>query len=218
MIPDFESFIRFDQHKQYSHTWPGIFWFDLPLSILFTFIFHNIVRDPLIKNLPQSVGNRFRAYIGFNWNVFFKKHFVIVIYSLLIGIASHLLWDAFTHLNLADPNATDSNIYIGPIRLYILLQYASSVLGLIVVIGYILRFNKRPSGGTISEELSFTTSTTKSKVQYWALVAIIACLTVIISSFFIGQPMNIILLIEISISGLLLALILSPLIQRLLSW
>ena len=54
IIPDFESFIRFDQHKQYSHTWLGIFWFDLPLAILFSFIFSSICALIRFKMLDQS--------------------------------------------------------------------------------------------------------------------------------------------------------------------
>ena len=102
----------------------------------------------------------------------------MVIYSMLVGIASHLLWDALTHLNLADPNATDSMIYIGGIRLYILLQYASSVLGLIVVVWYILKFNKKSPNRMINEEIQFTANTTKSTVQYWVLMFIITFFTV----------------------------------------
>jgi len=207
IIPDFESFIRFDQHKQYSHTWLGIFWFDLPLAILFSFIFHSIVRDPLIENLPKSIGAKFYGYLGFNWNIFFKKHFIVVIYSMLIGIASHLLWDAFTHLNLADPNAIDSKIRIGGFRLFILLQYACSLIGLFVVIWYILKDWK-----LFVEEKSPETNRT----VYWSLVPIIAGLTMAISIYLISEPLNMIWFIEIAISGILGALILAPLLQKMI--
>ncbi len=205
IIPDFESFIRFDQHKAYSHTWLGVLWFDLPLAVIYAFIFQNIVRDPLIRNLPGNLSNRFSAYIGFNWNGFFRKHFIIVICSILIGIVSHLLWDALTHLNLADPNAIDSQVYIGPVRLYILLQYVSSVVGLAIVMWYVLTFKGKP---VVEQDVS----SSKSKAPYWILVGIIACLTVAISSMLIDEPLNAILFIEISISGLLLATILTPLV------
>jgi hypothetical protein len=212
IIPDFESFIRFDEHKQYSHTWLGIFWFDLPLAIIFAFIFHNIVRDPLIKNLPYSIGSKFYSYIDLNWNAFFRKHFIMVIYSMLIGITSHLLWDSFTHLNLADPNAIDSQIYLGHTRLYILLQYSNSVLGLIVIAWYII---KRETSNEMNGEMVFTANaskTIKNSIQYWILAGVIMCLTMVISINIVRGPLNAILLIDIAISGILLALILTPVI------
>lgn len=214
LIPDFESFIRFDQHKEYSHTWSGMFWFDLPLAVFFAFVFHNIVRDPLIKNLPRSIGAKFYGFLGFNWNVFFRKHFIVVIYSLLIGIASHLLWDAFTHLNLANPNATDSIIRIGPFRLYIILQYSCSVLGLIIVAWYILNYRRHFPGEKITEKKA--KSSKINQIQYWVLAAVVACLTMIISISLINEPVNIILFIEIAISSILLAIILAPLFQRMI--
>ncbi len=118
IIPDFESFIRFNEHKHYSHTWLGMFWFDLPLAVIVAFIFHNVVRDPLISNLPPFLENKCRQFMGFRWNAYFRQHFVKIIISMLIGIALHLVWDAFTHLNLAYPDAEDSTILIGPFRLF----------------------------------------------------------------------------------------------------
>ncbi len=37
------------------------------------------------------------VFTDFNWNTYFKKNWLIVLTSLLIGIFSHILWDAFTH-------------------------------------------------------------------------------------------------------------------------
>ena len=209
IIPDFESFIRFDQHKQYSHTWLGRFWFDLPLAIIIAFIFHNVVRDPLIKNLPTSIGSRFSNCLDLNWNAFFRKHFVMVMCSMLIGIVSHMLWDAFTHLNLADPNAVDSQIYVGPVRLFILLQYSNSLLGLMVVIWYVWKRVPIATDPALGDHYS-------GKALYWILVGAVSCLTILLASTLIDEELNVILLIEIAISGTLLALIVAPFLQRLL--
>lgn len=50
MIPDFEYFIRMRIQSIYSHTLAGIFWFDLPLALLISFIFHNKVKNLLFQN------------------------------------------------------------------------------------------------------------------------------------------------------------------------
>nr|WP_237421370.1 DUF4184 family protein [Flavobacterium sp. HBTb2-11-1] len=39
LTPDFEYFLRMKVKSDYSHTLDGIFWFDLPLALLLTFLF-----------------------------------------------------------------------------------------------------------------------------------------------------------------------------------
>ena len=97
MTPDFEYFIRMRDYSKYSHTLAGIFWFDVPLGLALIFIFHNVVRNTLIEYLPFSLNVRFSVFEKFNWNSYFIKNIVVVLVSLLVGIASHLFWDSFTH-------------------------------------------------------------------------------------------------------------------------
>lgn len=97
ITPDFEYFMRMRVESIYSHTWIGMFWFDLPLSLLLTFTYHYIVRNSLICNLPIFLKKRLSRYMSFNWMTYFKHNFFVVLISLLIGIASHIFWDGFTH-------------------------------------------------------------------------------------------------------------------------
>lgn len=97
MIPDFEYFLRMKLQSNYSHTLKGIFWFDLPLAILVSFIFHNLVKKEFIDNLPLFFKSRFFAFKAFDWNAYFIKNWWVVCISILIGTLSHLFWDSFTH-------------------------------------------------------------------------------------------------------------------------
>ncbi|WP_181304274.1 DUF4184 family protein [Rufibacter sp. XAAS-G3-1] len=97
MAPDFEKFIRMSLHDPYSHTWPSIFYFNLPVGLLVCFLFHLIVRNTLIDHLPYFLRKRFDRFKRFDWKTHFRKHWPVVVLSLLIGIVSHLGWDAFTH-------------------------------------------------------------------------------------------------------------------------
>jgi len=45
MVPDFEYFMRMKVKSIYSHTWPGLFWFDLPLGLILMFIYQILVKD-----------------------------------------------------------------------------------------------------------------------------------------------------------------------------
>ena len=222
MIPDFESFIRLDEHKIYGHTWAGMFRFDLPLAIVFSFIFHNIIRDPLINNLPVKLGNRFRRYVGFYWNFYFRQHFVMIIFSMLTGIALHLLWDAFTHLNLANPDAVDSAIYVGNVQLFKILQDVNSAVGLIIVVVYIYML---PNTVVIEmpreqENMIYRIEqpeVKRNKALYWLLVLVINAVTVLMATTLLNKDITIVLLIDIIISGMLLGLIAAPIIQQVIS-
>ncbi len=137
IAPDFESFIRLDETKVYGHTWAGMFWYDLPMAVAIAILFHTVVRDVLIAHLPVSLQERFERYRRIQWLFYFREHFFVVIFSMLIGIASHLLWDAFTHLNLYDPDSIRSTVKLFGFRLYKILQFACSVIGL-AVIGWVV--------------------------------------------------------------------------------
>ena len=97
MAPDFEYFLRMKTSSNYSHTIAGIFWFDLPLVIILSFIFHNIVRNCLFDNLPVPLRLRVSTFKQFDWNKYFQKNWLIVIISILIGPFSLIFWDGFTH-------------------------------------------------------------------------------------------------------------------------
>ena len=97
ITPDFEYFMRMKVESVYSHTWAGMFWFDLPLALLLTFVYHYIVRDSFICNSPRFIKRRLSPYLDFKWWNYFKHHFFIVIICLLVGISSHIFWDSFTH-------------------------------------------------------------------------------------------------------------------------
>jgi hypothetical protein len=61
------------------------------------FLYHNVVRNTLIEHLPFGLNARFSAFEKLNWNKYFRKNVLVVIISLLVGIASHIFWDSFTH-------------------------------------------------------------------------------------------------------------------------
>jgi hypothetical protein len=165
IAPDFESFITLSEKKIYSHTWTGMFWYDLPMALVICFAFHLIIRDPLIENLPTPLQQKFIQYLHFNWGGYFKQHFLMIIVSLLIGIASHLLWDSLTHLNIHDPDAITSTLMFGKYRLYIVLQYGCSLLGMMVIIWAIYRLPGRNA-----------TYDAPAKFKYWLYLTLVAVL------------------------------------------
>ncbi len=96
-VPDLEYFIRMKGLSIYSHSWAGLFWFDLPLGLLIAFFFHNFLRNPLIVQLPLFAQKRFQPHLRFNWNRRFLQSTLIVVGSFFFGSLSHLFWDRFVH-------------------------------------------------------------------------------------------------------------------------
>jgi Domain of unknown function (DUF4184) len=97
MIPDFEYFIRMKLSGRFSHTIPGIFLFDIPVGLLVLVIFHGVVKQSLINNLPTYINSRLQPLKNFDFFEYVKANFVAVIFCLLIGTVSHIFWDGFTH-------------------------------------------------------------------------------------------------------------------------
>lgn len=171
MVPDFEYFIRFCVKSLYSHTLFGLFLFDLPLCLVLLFVYHIFVRDCLIDHFPIW-RNRFTKYKQFNWNNYFKQHWIIVIISILIGAFSHLLWDGFTHatgyfVQMVSLLSTEMHFLNFKILVYKLLQHVSSFIGIIIIILFI---NQLPQ-----EKSSYP-----KKFSYWITVLSISILILLI--------------------------------------
>lgn len=138
LTPDFEYFLRMKIKSNFSHTLEGVFWFDLPLGILLAFIFHNIVRNGLFFNLPTFLQSRFSNFTQFNWNEYFKKNWIVVIISILIGAFSHLFWDSFTHDDgyfVTHFPVLQNSIEFYNVQIPILkiLQHSSTLIGVIII-------------------------------------------------------------------------------------
>ncbi|PVX49279.1 uncharacterized protein DUF4184 [Balneicella halophila] len=138
LTPDFEYFLRMRIKSNYSHTFDGLFWFDLPLGVLLAFIFHNIVRNRLFDNLPFFLKSRFLQFNQFNWNKNFKKNWLVIIISVLIGAISHIFWDSFTHDNgyfiQKIPGLSNTIDILGKqIPILKILQHSSTLIGGLII-------------------------------------------------------------------------------------
>jgi hypothetical protein len=177
----------------------GLFWFDIPLGILLSFLFHNIVRNNLYDNLPTILSKRLSAYKTFSWNNYFKNHWPVVLLSILIGACSHLFLDAFTH-----PAGYFVKLFpaifktiITTVPIYKILQHSFTLISSIYIIYY---FRRMPVNHQANQPAS----------KYWILVAIFTAI-VIAFRFWIMPDYRIIANVVVSvISAFLLAIIIVP--------
>jgi hypothetical protein len=99
MAPDFEYFFKMSVNGVHGHTWPGLFYFDLPVTLVLSLLFHKAVKKNLIANLPPFLQLRFNDTLRADFVSFLSKNPIAFIISALLGSASHILWDGFTHGN-----------------------------------------------------------------------------------------------------------------------
>ncbi len=207
MTPDFEYFLRMKVESEYSHTLAGLTWFDLPLGLLLCFIFQNIVRNSLFQNLPTFLKSRFVTFTRYNWNRHFERNWLVVIISILIGAASHLFWDSFTHSNgyfvQAIPALTNTVDLLGrQIPVLKILQHSSTLIGGLVIAYTIY---KLPTDKDVSGKIN---------PKYWIILFSLA-LTIILIRLLTGLELkqygNLIVTV---ISAGLISLTLTPWLTR----
>lgn len=140
MIPDFQYFISMKLNGRFSHTFTGIFVFDLPFALLIWFLFHAVVRKPLIENLPLGISNRLQSLSAFDFRHYLKHHPAGLIVCILAGTASHILWDGLTHHDgvfVPFAPVLDSVVHIHglpELPLFRYLQHISTVVGAMLII------------------------------------------------------------------------------------
>jgi hypothetical protein len=181
MVPDFEFFFQLREVENIGHHWYGILLFDMPVALVGCFLFHNLLRNVLIANLPAYYKFRFTGLLQFDWNKYVADYKWKVLLSILIGIGSHLFLDAFTHADglfvemfpvLA--YQTGTNFFNAPV--YLLLQVLFSLAGLLLVHRAI---HQLPVN-------SKSTDTAEQTNMYWSFFAMI--LLLIIGIRLVGWP------------------------------
>ena len=208
ITPDFEYFIRMEDKRIYTHTWIGLLYYDIALGILLAFIFHNIVRDPLINNLPKWLQGRLRLYKHFNWNIRFRKRWPSIIISFIIGGISHFFWDAFTsesgYFTLQISTLKATHIVAGiPIEGHMIVQVLSSLIGGIIIFYAIwqLPFHHQT-------QISIKPS------KYWVIFVLIAFAIYMLRMLIVPTATEIEDFIIPAVSASLFSLILTPLFLK----
>lgn len=146
ITPDFEYFFQMRMGSEISHTLPGLFIFDLPVAMLLMWIYLRWVHKPLTENLPAFFRDRVQAlppprpvFGGF-------RETLIVALSILIGAATHIFWDSFTHSGSATfwnwPWLSQQmNFGVMTLSVFRVMQHGGTLIGLVILYG---RIHKLP--------------------------------------------------------------------------
>lgn len=150
MSPDFEYFIHFKPYQLYGHTIEGQLYYNLPLVLIVSLIWHCILKESIIINLPQPYCAYYFYLIKEKWRISSIRSLVVFIYSALIGMLTHLLWDSFTHtegyfVTKIAVLSHSINLLDYEIPIYKILQHGSTVIGLSIMMIYLLKIKEKPS-------------------------------------------------------------------------
>lgn len=215
MAPDFEYFMRFDAQGNVGHTLAGLFYFDLPLVLIAALLWHYIIKKPLIMSMPNFFQYHFKQYLNDKWGIRSLLACLSFLISALVGIASHVFWDAFTHesaffvLRMA---FLSSNLGIlgVTVPVYKILQHGSTLLGLLVIFAFILKSNQDNDTVATCTGAGKWYSWDRQSIVYWASVMATSICVVASRLFIINEKPSIShygTYIVSSISGVIIAVI-----------
>jgi hypothetical protein len=183
--PDFEYFLRFAPHGSFGHKLTGLFLLDLPLGLIFLWIFHAYVKEPFLTLLPVGFQRRLKSP-PHSFLVSGPVHLMFVVVSVLVGAATHLLWDSFTHRTFWPYHhlkILGQTLFIGggTVEVYKLLQHVSTLLGIIALLIWVMRWYKE----TTPDNRPIPTQNTRMAV----ILIVVATFGAIVRAFVgVGMP------------------------------
>lgn len=174
--PDFEYFLRLAPNDRFGHTLLGTFVLTLPVALLVLWLFHAFVKVPVARLLPDAIQRRLTNHLdAFRFGG--VERFALVVGSILVGIATHLAWDSFTHRNTwlyhrwPLLGQTIDLPVLGLVPLYKVLQHGSTVIGIAVLSIWLIVWyrNTEPSGHVLG-----SSSSPRRKMAIGSAVTVIA--------------------------------------------
>lgn len=137
MSPDFEFFLHLSPRALFSHTLAGLFIFCVPAGLLVFAAWELVARDPM-RALLGMPGGASPSVAPLRW-------WSGGALGVLAGAATHLLWDGVTHGGywgaILWPWLREPAFALGAtvIPWFNALQHASTLIGGLVVLGWLLR-------------------------------------------------------------------------------
>lgn len=181
MMPDISHFLPVQVHHNLSHSLGGLLWFCLPMGLLCYWLFHLLLKGPLLALLPPRLFRKMGHHAA-HFCALPEKDSLTVGLSILCGALTHLTWDAFTH---GDTWVAGSfpvlhvhlfNLGTYPMHVHNLAQHTSSVMGLGVLACWTWRWLKKAPDNLHALPLTF------NPAQRWVLWTVLAMVPLLIGT------------------------------------
>jgi len=139
MMPDLPLYLRVGPGYWVTHAWWAVLPVDVPLALVLLLAWRVLLRPAIPELVPrwyvQRLPDSWRD-VNAGWRETWAggsiRRALVLLFSLAIGVASHLVWDAFTHEGRwGSALIPGSNSDLSGMPLWEWVALASSVLGLI---------------------------------------------------------------------------------------
>ena len=177
MAPDFPYVIGNIQYRALGHHFPGVVLFTLPASFVALWFFHVAIKRPVAGLLPIGMQQRLAGELG-EFKFGGVSRFAAITFSVILGIATHLVWDSITHpfswpwRHWAWLRSTVELPVGGRMETYAVMQYASTFIGLFALGAWILLWYRKTAPVTSAPSQPLKSRVSLAAGMFVAAVAI----------------------------------------------
>ena len=209
MAPDFIYFLLFNPSSNLGHTFIGFIILNLPICFLLNYLIFKFVKDAFIINLPTFISKYYIYLLNYTNNIKSFKEAIVFTYSCIIGILTHIIWDACTHKTgyfVIHINFLRNNIDILGLQIPIfkIIQHGSTVIGFLILIVYLYSIRKLSNKNL---------NKINNKFRYH-IIAIIFQILTIIFSYIVFKNFGIGRIVVTFINGLFIGYLISSIIYK----
>lgn len=148
--PDFEYFLELTHDDtRFGHSVHGLVWLTFPSAVLVLWLFHTCARHGVVRLLPEPLRARLIGLPRFRFGG--VSRFALILLCLVIGIATHIAWDSFTHgeswiyRHWALLRTIVMLPHLGPLPAYKVSWYLNSALGSAIMLAWMaVRYRATP--------------------------------------------------------------------------
>lgn len=138
MAPDFEYFIHLEPFSKHGHTFWGMFYYNLPITLALWLCVLFFIGPSILKNIPSFGKFKLKELVKLEDRLTPVNLLIFCVFSL-IGMLTHVFWDAFTHdggyfVSRVPFLTHQMNIFFLQIPVYKICQHGSTLLGLIMLL------------------------------------------------------------------------------------
>lgn len=185
VVPDWSLYTPYSLPYHVTHSLTGVLGFGLTVGLLLYYVFECVFKQPIIHLLPEPLQQRIRVKRRYDW-----RSFGFAVAAVLIGASTHVVWDSFTHegqwgvMLLPVLNTPVLSVGGSTYCAYKVLQYFSSVFGLLVLVAAIWRWYLRTKPSVVEQHDSLRQKmTSRVKALLWVALVSASLMSAIFAGY-----------------------------------